>query len=32
MPGDDDCGGAMNVFIGIPYNGWIWDDPFVVDV
>jgi len=22
-----DCGGVMNVFIGIAYNGWVQDDP-----
>jgi hypothetical protein len=26
------CGGDINVFIGIPYNGWVQDDPFVADV
>jgi phosphoribosyl-AMP cyclohydrolase len=27
-----DCGGDMNVFIVIPYNGWVHDDPFATDV
>jgi hypothetical protein len=25
------CGCAMNVFIDIPYNGWVCEDPFAVD-
>jgi hypothetical protein len=32
VPGGGGCSGAMNVFIGIPYNGWVKDDLFAVDV
>jgi hypothetical protein len=30
--GDGGSGGAMTVFIGIPYNGWVQDDLFATDV
>jgi hypothetical protein len=30
--GGGGCGGTTNVFNGIPYNGSVQDDPFVVDV
>jgi hypothetical protein len=27
-----ECGGVMNVFIGITYNGWVQDDPLATDM
>lgn len=30
-PGDEGCGCVVNMFIGILYDGWASDDPFIVD-
>jgi hypothetical protein len=32
MPSGDGYGGAINVFTSLPYNGWLYDDPFAADV
>jgi hypothetical protein len=30
--GSGDGGCVVNVFIGIPYDGWVSDDPFIANV